>query len=705
MDLQQEQEACWKLELDKVTKLDPSKKKKKKKKKLFIREDATYDSEPDYGYAELLSRVFDMLREEEVSTERPRTVMMRRPQLLAQGTQITVCLDFAHLCTTIHRKPGHVIKFLLGQMETKGWLNKQHQLEMKGLVSSQHFQAVFQRYIAAAKVQTQLSRRTMVFPLSAVRCIDQRTESPVNMELINFKSHVLGGALSHVLQVSYLSVLELGTFVSLALFVLCSAVFMILTQHKALANSHGVNSEEEWEMVQRKGQQFTLNGQPFYVNGFNTYWMMTLAADNSTRGKVTDVFQQASAVGLTVGRTWAFNDGQWRALQKSPSVYDEDVFKKKKRRKEKKERKNECAWSSWIKTAWESCGIWSNHEKEEPLKVRAAEKDQTASLEEIQQDVIFGFLMGEICELVEHMCDVWEINKKPDRWKRESSGVMRKLETKGADEPVTKEEWDEFVKYTVLNRVNTFTNITYKNDPTIFAWELMNEPRCPSDPSGDKLQSWIQEMAVFVKSLDAKHMVEIGLEGFYGPSAPARTKFNPNPYAAQVGTDFIRNNQALGVDFASVHVYPDAWISPAVSDTFLEFTNSWMQAHVEDAETYLGMPVLFTEFGVSAHDPGFNTSFRDMMLNTVYKMTLNSTRKGGAGAGSLVWQVFPQGAEFMDDGYAVYLTRAHTASKIISLQSKRLAIFNSLCGWRCKWGCKKKNHTALDALVSHDDEL
>lgn len=112
---------------------------------------------------------------------------------------------------------------------------------------------------------------------------------------------------------------------------------------------------------------------------------------------------------------------------------------------------------------------------------------------------------------------------------------------------------------TVLNRVNTFTNITYKNDPTIFAWELMNEPRCPSDPSGDKLQSWIQEMAVFVKSLDAKHMVEIGLEGFYGPSAPARTKFNPNPYAAQVGTDFIRNNQALGVDFASVHVYPDAW--------------------------------------------------------------------------------------------------------------------------------------------------
>lgn len=40
----------------------------------------------------------------------------------------------------------------------------------------------------------------------------------------------------------------------------------------------------------------------------------------------------------------------------------------------------------------------------------------------------------------------------------------------------------------MLNRVNTITNMTYKDDPTIFAWELINEPRCPSDPSGDKLQ-------------------------------------------------------------------------------------------------------------------------------------------------------------------------------------------------------------------------
>lgn len=66
-------------------------------------------------------------------------------------------------------------------------------------------------------------------------------------------------------------------------------------------------------------------------------------------------------------------------------------------------------------------------------------------------------------------------------------------------------------------------------------------------------------MAIYAKSIDPKHLLEIGLEGFYGPSTPNRLQFNPSRYAQLIGTDFVRNHQVLGVDFASVHIYADAW--------------------------------------------------------------------------------------------------------------------------------------------------
>lgn len=126
-----------------------------------------------------------------------------------------------------------------------------------------------------------------------------------------------------------------------------------------------------------------------------------------------------------------------------------------------------------------------------------------------------------------------------------------------------------------------------------------------------------------------------------------------------------------------------------------------MQSHIDDAENVLSMPVVFGEFGVSSKDPGYNTSFRDTLISTVYKTLLNSTKKGGSGGGSLLWQVFPEGTDYMDDGYAVVLSKSPSTANIVSLHSKRLAIFNSLCSWKCHWGCKKKH--AFDKFIHHDE--
>lgn len=78
-----------------------------------------------------------------------------------------------------------------------------------------------------------------------------------------------------------------------------------------------------------EGTRFVMNGRPFYINGFNSYWMMYMASDPSSRAKVTSAFQQASRYGMNVARTWAFNDGNGtdRPLQPSPGSYNEDTFK------------------------------------------------------------------------------------------------------------------------------------------------------------------------------------------------------------------------------------------------------------------------------------------------------------------------------------------------------------------------------------------
>ncbi|TKY67924.1 Mannan endo-1,4-beta-mannosidase 1 [Spatholobus suberectus] len=80
------------------------------------------------------------------------------------------------------------------------------------------------------------------------------------------------------------------------------------------------------EFVQTKDTELVHNGAPFLFNGFNSYWMMNVAADPNQRYKVSNVFRGASAIGLTVCRTRAFSDGGNQSLQISPGLYNEAMF-------------------------------------------------------------------------------------------------------------------------------------------------------------------------------------------------------------------------------------------------------------------------------------------------------------------------------------------------------------------------------------------
>jgi hypothetical protein len=93
----------------------------------------------------------------------------------------------------------------------------------------------------------------------------------------------------------------------------------------------GAGEEEEGRraggFVRTSGARFMVGGRPFYSNGFNAYWLMYMASNPGDRSKVVDTLDQASRLGATLIRTWAFNDGgSNRPLQISPGVYNEDTF-------------------------------------------------------------------------------------------------------------------------------------------------------------------------------------------------------------------------------------------------------------------------------------------------------------------------------------------------------------------------------------------
>jgi mannan endo-1,4-beta-mannosidase len=113
---------------------------------------------------------------------------------------------------------------------------------------------------------------------------------------------------------------------------------------------------------------------------------------------------------------------------------------------------------------------------------------------------------------------------------------------------------------TLLNRVNTVNGRVYKNDPTILSWELINEPRCSG--CEDLLQSWVSEMAAFVKSIDQNHLLTIGEEGFYPLWMIPQAGSNPSgweSWAAHEGQNFLYDHSDPNIDYTAIHLWIQNW--------------------------------------------------------------------------------------------------------------------------------------------------
>lgn len=276
--------------------------------------------------------------------------------------------------------------------------------------------------------------------------------------------------------------------------------------------------------VSTSGRHLVLNQKPFYVHGASQYYLFFKPQE-----MVDEILHDAVALGLNVMRTWAFCEGTGQegfCFQPKPRVYDEATFRKL-----------------------------------DYVIYRAGQ-----------------LKLKLVLPLVNNWDDFGGMNQY----------VAWCGSTDGHDEfyrnACAKALYKDYVRY-VLTRVNTYTGVAYRDDPAIMMWELANEPRCESDPTGNTLLAWVQEMAGFVKSLDPNHLVSTGEEGWYVNKG---TDWRHN---GSKGADFIRNSQVSSVDVASFRLYPHVY---ALNESE---SLGWIDEHVDDAHHVIRKPVSLGEFG------------------------------------------------------------------------------------------------------------
>ncbi|XP_042481177.1 mannan endo-1,4-beta-mannosidase 6-like [Macadamia integrifolia] len=337
----------------------------------------------------------------------------------------------------------------------------------------------------------------------------------------------------------------------------------------------------------------------FYVNGWNSYWLMEESVWGTSRYKVSEMLKRGSQMGMTVCRTWAFSDGRRHdALQITPGFFNEKVFQ----------------------------GLDFVIAEARRHKIRL------------------------ILSLVNNL-NAFGGKAQYVNWAQEAGVNVSSSTDSFFSHPTIKRYYMDYIK-AIVTRKNSLTGVRYSEEPAVFAWELMNEPRCTSSSSAPILQTWIREMATFIKSLDQNHLVTVGLEGFYGSETTNRSEVNPGEWAASLGSDFIQNSAIKNIDFASVHAYPDSWIHDADLDKKTKFLSRWVDYHISDGENVLKKPVLFMEVGFSLHTSKQGTNDRDLLLKMVYDKVYESAKKRQAGAGALIWQLLVDGVESYSDKFS-----------------------------------------------------
>ena len=349
--------------------------------------------------------------------------------------------------------------------------------------------------------------------------------------------------------------------------------------------------------VTANGTDFEVNGERFRFAGNNCYYPFY-----KTHFMTNNLMDTLQANGIRVLRTWGFCDGlgefvddndgytpngnEGCAFQPKLGKYDEPTFRQL-------DYAIKCAGEHGIRLIIPLVNYWSDKDK-------------------YPQENAFG----GAAQYVE-----WAEKAEYD-----ANGCITNKDLFYTD-PNCKQAYKNYVAQ-VVNRVNTLTGIAYKDDPTIFAWELTNEAENESDPRGTNVKDWASEMSGYIKNIDSNHMVALGDCGFMD-NGQGEVGGDDWIYDGFKGVKWKEILQLPTIDFGTVHVYPGLW---KLGDYYMtpEETLEWIKIHIDEANE-VGKPVIFEEFGVQDDDQN-----RDR--DTEYTAWTNHFYTFGA-AGDCVWMI------------------------------------------------------------------
>jgi mannan endo-1,4-beta-mannosidase len=218
-----------------------------------------------------------------------------------------------------------------------------------------------------------------------------------------------------------------------------------------------------------------------------------------------------------------------------------------------------------------------------------------------------------------------------------------------------KQWWKDYV-YMLVNRVNTFTGVAYKDEPAILAWEIGNELRCQGCRGTTALVDTVSELATFLKQLAPHQLISDGGDGF--DDDPSYYAGLSNMYAVRgdEGASYSKLSHVDALDMLSYHFYPRNYGFTTARDAEI-----WIERHQAIA-TITGKVAYLGECGFPAPDAERAQNY-DAWLRNLF------ARAGGQLG--IFWQLSPAG-RLDNDGLAIYSRRDNATAWILGRWGRSL---------------------------------